>query len=51
MDYQNVLDVAQEAALTAGEYLKECFDGQTEIEYKGEIDLVTQRDRESQKKI
>lgn len=51
MDYGKILTVAREAAETAGNYLKENFDRNTEIQYKGDIDLVTEKDRESQKII
>lgn len=51
MNYEKILHTAQEAALTAGKYLRECFDQQLEIEYKGDINLVTERDRESQQII
>ncbi len=51
LDYEKILSVAQEAALTAGKYLKENFDQKPEIEYKSEMELVTERDRESQQII
>lgn len=51
MDYEKILNIAKEAALTAGKFLKENVAGHTEIEYKGDIDLVTQRDRQSQQII
>lgn len=51
MDYEKVLAVAKEAALTAGNYLRENFDRKPEIEYKSAIELVTERDRESQQII
>ena len=51
MDYEKVLAVAKEAALTAGNYLRENFDQKPEIEYKSDIELVTEKDRESQQII
>lgn len=51
MDYEKILEIAQEAALTAGNYLKENFDRKPAIEYKSAIELVTERDRESQQII
>ncbi|MCU0286698.1 MAG: inositol monophosphatase [Acidobacteria bacterium] len=51
MDYEKILSVAQEAALTAGNYLKENFDRKPAIEYKSALELVTERDRESQQII
>jgi myo-inositol-1(or 4)-monophosphatase len=51
MDYKKILTTARDASLAAGTYLKENFDRETEIEYKGDIDLVTEKDKESQKII
>ncbi len=51
MDQEKILNVAREAALTAGNYLKKCFGRESGIEYKGDINLVTERDKESQKII
>lgn len=51
MDYGKILTIARDASLAAGTYLKENFDRDTEIEYKGDIDLVTAKDKESQKII
>ena len=48
MDHEKILNTAREAALTAGNYLKESFGQESEIEYKGDINLVTERDKESQ---
>jgi myo-inositol-1(or 4)-monophosphatase len=48
MDHEKILNVAREAALTAGNFLKECFGRESGIEYKGDINLVTERDKESQ---
>lgn len=45
------LEVAQEAALAAGAFLKERFHQKPEVEFKGEINLITQRDRQSQEII
>lgn len=50
-DYQKILTTAVHAAHTAGKYLKETFVQKPEIEYKGKIDLVTERDRKSQDMI
>lgn len=51
MEYMTILNTAKDAALTAGKFLKESFNQQLEIEYKGEINLVTEKDRESQEMI
>ena len=51
MDNEKILNIAREAALTAGRYLIDCFGQEPGIEYKGDIDLVTERDKESQKII
>ena len=51
LDYQKILDTAVDAAYRAGKYLKETFAKRPKIEYKGKIDLVTVRDRESQEII
>lgn len=51
MYYGKILNTAQEAAFMAGKYLKGCFNQRTEVEYKGEVDLVTENDKESQKII
>jgi myo-inositol-1(or 4)-monophosphatase len=45
------LDVAKDAALKAGEMLRENFDEAREISFKGEINLVTHFDSLSQKMI
>ncbi|MCK5057894.1 MAG: inositol monophosphatase [Candidatus Aminicenantes bacterium] len=50
-DYQKILNTAIRAASTAGKYLKETFAQKPKIEYKGKIDLVTERDRMSQEMI
>ncbi|MFC2156184.1 inositol monophosphatase family protein [Acidobacteriota bacterium] len=50
-DYQKILAAALRAASTAGKYLKETFAQKPDIEYKGKIDLVTERDRKSQEMI
>ena len=50
-DYQKILNTALHAASIAGKYLKETFAQKPEIEYKGKIDLVTERDRKSQEMI
>lgn len=51
LDYQKILAAALKAALKAGKYLKDTFAERPEIEYKGDIDLVTERDRKSQQII
>ena len=53
MNDEKILRTAQEAAFQAGKYLKENYkpDRRPEIEFKGDIDLVTEKDRESQKII
>jgi len=53
MDDKKILSVAQEAALRAGKYLKKAYGyGQRpEVEFKGDVDLVTEKDRESQEII
>jgi len=48
LDYKKILSVAKTAALQAGNYLKENFEDKPKIEFKGEIDLITERDRKSQ---
>lgn len=48
MDFNEILQVAREAASIAGDYLKKNYGKQTGLEYKGEIDLVTANDKESQ---
>jgi myo-inositol-1(or 4)-monophosphatase len=45
------LDIAVRAARTAGDYLSKRFHNSLRIEKKGEIDLVTDADRESEKLI
>ncbi len=45
------LNIAKKAALKAGKYLKENFYRKPRVEYKGEINLITQRDRLSQQII
>lgn len=50
-DYREILDTALEAAAEAGAYLKATFGCKPNVEFKGRIDLVTERDRQSQGKI
>jgi len=50
-DYQEILDTAIQAAAEAGDYLKSTFGQRPDVEFKGRIDLVTERDRQSQEKI
>ncbi|MCP4220032.1 MAG: inositol monophosphatase [bacterium] len=50
-NYEHILGVAREAALTAGRYLKDLYNQEIDVEYKGETDLVTQHDKESQEMI
>lgn len=45
------LSVAIEAALTGGSVLKSYYGGDFRIAYKGELDLVTQADTESEKEV
>jgi myo-inositol-1(or 4)-monophosphatase len=53
MDNEKILQVALEAALKAGSYLKENYNDiqRPKVEFKGEIDLVTKCDKESQEII
>src|SRR3990172_3850315 len=46
---QEFLNVAREAALRAGRLLRENLNGTREISYKGEINLVTEMDRRSER--
>lgn len=48
MDLDDILKVALEAARTAGSYLKESYGRHSGLEYKGEINLVTENDKRSQ---
>lgn len=50
-DYQDILNTALHAATTAGRYLKDTFARRPQVEYKGKINLVTERDRKSQEII
>ncbi len=45
---QKCVDAARDAALLAGSFLKERFFEKPHVEFKGDIDLITQRDRQSQ---
>lgn len=47
-DSDKLLSVAREAALTAGAHLKQSYGKHMEVTYKGEVNLVTQVDLESQ---
>lgn len=47
-ELDKILKTALKAALEAGKYLKKCFHYKSKVEFKGEINLITQRDRESQ---
>jgi len=51
MDKEKILIVARDAALQAGKYIKASYGQKWKVEYKGEIDLVTRVDRESQEII
>lgn len=53
MDNEKILQVAQEAALKAGSYLRENYNDvqRPKVIFKGEIDLVTKCDKESQEII
>jgi myo-inositol-1(or 4)-monophosphatase len=48
---KDFMDVAREAALSAGKLLKENLHGTREISYKGEINLVTEMDMRSEQAI
>jgi myo-inositol-1(or 4)-monophosphatase len=48
LDYDHILNTALDAADKAGRYLRETFHQRPEIKFKGEIDLVTERDKKSQ---
>lgn len=50
-NYKDILDTAIRAATEAGTYLKDTFSKRPKIEFKGKIDLVTERDRKSQEII
>ena len=50
-NYQNYLDAAVEAALTAGRYQRYRFASQVDIAMKGDKDLVTEVDRDSERLI
>ncbi len=51
MDIKRAVDIAKEAALSAGKILKELYLKPHQITHKGEIDLVTEADIASEKKI
>jgi myo-inositol-1(or 4)-monophosphatase len=51
MDMEKILAVARNAAFQAGKYMKASYGQQWEVEFKGEVDLVTRVDRESQEII
>lgn len=51
MSYENFLNVATEAAYLAGEYIRRRYGQAKQIEFKGEIDLVTEVDLASEKII
>lgn len=48
MDYNKILNVARDAALEAGNHLKGFYGQRPDVEFKGVVDLVTQRDKECQ---
>ncbi len=48
LDYSKILKIAKEASYQAGNYLKENFEVKPKVEFKGEINLITERDRKSQ---
>jgi len=50
-EYREHMELALEAARKAGAHLKAHFGARQPVEYKGEIDLITARDRESQDMI
>lgn len=45
---EKVLEVAQYAAMKAGNFLKEHFGRKTDVRFKGKVDLITKYDIESQ---
>jgi myo-inositol-1(or 4)-monophosphatase len=51
MDKEKILTVARDAAFQAGKYMRASYGQQWEVEFKGEVDLVTRVDRESQEII
>ncbi len=51
MNDNDILLTAKEAAYEAGKYLRESFEKRPEIEFKGDVNLVTQKDVESQRII
>jgi myo-inositol-1(or 4)-monophosphatase len=51
VDDDQILDVARNAARVAGEYLKTAQDSSRTVEFKGEVNLVTEFDRRSQEMI
>jgi myo-inositol-1(or 4)-monophosphatase len=51
MKMSNFLSIAQEAARKAGAMLRENVNGSRQISYKGEINLVTEMDRQSEKTV
>lgn len=48
MDKEKILAAARDAAFQAGKYMKASYGQHWEVEFKGEVDLVTRVDRESQ---
>jgi len=48
---RKLLKVAKSAALRAGRFLRKHFYQKPQVEFKGEINLITQRDRQSQQII
>jgi len=51
LDYNEILNMAKKTAYQAGNYLKENFNKKTTVEYKGEVDLITDKDKKSQEII
>jgi len=50
-DRDKILSLAKNTALQAGTYLRNHFHEKPKVEYKGDINLITERDRESQNMI
>jgi myo-inositol-1(or 4)-monophosphatase len=51
IDYEKIISVARQAANEAGRYLRQFYGDRPEVEFKGDVNLITEKDRESQKII
>jgi myo-inositol-1(or 4)-monophosphatase len=51
IDNEKILAAARQAALETGGFLKKCYGRRAEVEFKGDVNLVTRWDRESQEII